>query len=176
MNGEWQFEPSLNPDSTQFNGAWKSFSNSWAEEDETMAKIYIDVIGYRNFSIYIGSNSEQGYDYTVAMDPDIDPSYPPYDNEWEGRSEGAKASTAENTWCDPTDLNTYVKVDYQLDGGRHIICVVYRKDYSVSEGDDCGYLVIPKPTSTDNGIYLPDLDDTLYDEQHENEIILEEEE
>ena len=110
------------------------------------------------------------------MEPDYDPSYPPYDSEWEGRGEGVVASTSENASCDPTDLDTYVKVDYTLDGGHHRICVVYRKDSSVSEGDDCGYLVIPKPASTDNGIYLPDLDDTLYDEQHENEIILEEEE
>ena len=108
-----------------------------------MAKMYIDVVGYTHLRIYIASNSESGYDYVVAMKPDIDPEYPPSAS-WGDIPEDVMASTSDYTYADPSYIENYIPVDYELDGGSHRICIVYRKDSSYDEGDDCGYVLIPK--------------------------------
>ena len=149
LNGEWRLmDPNGNPDPSAYDGVYESFSN-WNYEDEeswseSMAKMYIDVVGYTSFRILIASSSEWNYDYVVAMEPDVDPDEVPIDSEWDGRSEGVKASTAADHYgADPSTAGDYMAVDYELDGGRHRICVVYRKDGSYSEGEDRGYLLIP---------------------------------
>lgn len=149
LNDEWRLQsPNSNPDDGAYDGVYESFSN-WNYEDQenwsdTMAKMYINVVGYTSFRILIASNSEGGYDYVVAMEPDIDPEYVPHDNEWDEPSEGVKASTSMGyNSADPSVIGDYKVVDYELDGGSHRICVLYRKDGGYSEGDDRGYLLIP---------------------------------
>ena len=146
LNDEWRLQsPNSNPDDGAYDGVYESFSN-WNEEgDDSMAKMYINVVGYTSFRILIASRSEGGYDYAVAMEPDVDPEYVPYDNEWDGSSEGVKASTSTGyNSADPSVVGDYRAVDYELDGGSHRICVVYRKDSSYNEGEDRGYLLIPR--------------------------------
>lgn len=144
LNNEWRHEETKNPDYALYDGVYQSFSNSNdTSGDSTMAKMYIDVIGFTLFKILIGSSSESFYDYVVAMEPDVDPvSVPEF--YYDGWSEGAKDSNYDRTYTDPSDPSSYKEVVYQLDGGRHRICIVYRKDSSVSNGDDCGYVFIPK--------------------------------
>jgi hypothetical protein len=147
LNDEWEIDESVNPDSYIYDGVYRSFSNTGYEDyenySESMAKMYIDVVGYTHFRIYIASNSESNYDYVVAMKPDVDPEYPPYAS-WGDIPEDAMASTSEYTYADPSRINDYIPVDYELDGGAHRICIVYRKDSSYNDGEDCGYVLIPK--------------------------------
>lgn len=157
LNDEWRLEEGLNPDSNAYDGVYQSFGNTGFEDEEnwseSMAKMYIDVVGYTNFRIYLASNSESNYDYVVAMEPDVDPEEVPsawwdWDDETQEdvliKSEGVKEAVFENTFADPSFLEDYTPVDYELDGGAHRICIVYRKDSSVNEGEDCGYVLIPK--------------------------------
>lgn len=146
LNGEWDLTEWNNPDPSYYDGVYQSFSNTMYDDplgNESMAKMYIDVVGYTHFRIYIASNSEANCDYTVAMKPDIDPEYPPYASYGE-IPEDVMASTSGYTEADPMDINGYIPVDYELDGGAHRICIVYRKDGSYNAGNDCGYVLIPK--------------------------------
>jgi hypothetical protein len=61
-----------NPDSSQYDGVYESFSNH--NVDNGKAKMYIRISGYDEFKIYIRSNAESNYDYTVALhiDQDVD--------------------------------------------------------------------------------------------------------
>ena len=43
-----------------------------------------------------------------------------------------------------TDISDYTEVTYYLDGGEHDIWIGYTKDGSVSDGDDRGYVIIPR--------------------------------
>ena len=157
LNDEWRLEEGLNPDSDIYDGVYQSFGNTGFEDEEnwsgSMAKMYIDVVGYTNFRIYIASNSESRYDYVVAMEPDVDPEeVPSVWWDWDAetgdevlkKSKGVKSAVFENTAADPSLLEDYTPVDYELDGGAHRICIVYRKDISVNGGEDCGYVLIPK--------------------------------
>lgn len=131
--------------------------------------MYINTVGYQTFDVYIRSNGENGWSYAIAVQPDVDPS---------SYSEAMNNAVADtnNKATSITTIDGYTKVTYDLGGGNHRICIVYIHKDSYTVGDDRGYVLIPKPAAADNGIYLPDLDDTLYDEPHENEIIPEEEE
>jgi hypothetical protein len=143
LNDEWRIEEGLNPDVSLYDGVYQSFANTGVNDGETMAKMYIDIVGYTHFRIYIASDSEQGYDYTVAMKPDVDPDYPPY-APWGELPEDVMGSAYSNTYADPSNIGSYTPVDYELDGGVHRICILYRKDYSYDVGHDCGYVLIPK--------------------------------
>lgn len=149
LNDQWQNSDWENPNPALYDGVYQSFSNTGYEDtenySESMAKMYIDVVGYTHFRIYIASNSEMNYDYVVAMKPDVDPETPPFAS-WGEIPEDVMASTADYAIDseDPSDINVYIPVDYELDGGVHRICIVYRKDSSYSVGHDCGYVLIPK--------------------------------
>ena len=141
LNDAWRLETGLNPDASLYDGVYQSFANTGV--GNSIAKMFIDVVGYTHFRIYIASKSEEGYDYTVAMKPDVDPSYPP-NASWEEFPEDVMGSAYSNTYADPSNISNYIPVDYELDGGEHRICILYRKDYSVNSGNDCGYVLIPK--------------------------------
>lgn len=147
LNDQWDYFEGYSPNPVLYGGVYQSYSNTGYEDyenySESMAKMYIEVTGYTHFRIYIASNSEQGYDYTVAMKPDVDPEQPPYAS-WGDIPEDVMASASENTYADPMDISGFIPVDYDLDGGVHRICIVYRKDGSASAGNDCGYVLIPK--------------------------------
>lgn len=147
LNDEWKLNESYNPNSDEYDGVYCSFSNTgyvdYENYSSSMAKMYIDVIGYTHFRIYIASNSEGGYDYAVAMKPDVDQEYPP-DASWGYLPDDVMASTSDYTYADKTNIGDYIPVDYELDGGSHRICVLYRKDSSVDDGEDCGFLIIPR--------------------------------
>ena len=142
LNDAWRLETALNPDASLYDGVYQSFANTGMNDGDSMAKMYIDIVGYTHFRIYIASESEEGYDYTVAMKPDIDPDYPP-EAAWGGLPEDVMVSAASNTYADPSNISNYTPVDYELDGEAHRICILYRKDGSYDEGNDCGYVLIP---------------------------------
>lgn len=63
---------------------------------------------------------------------------------------GVKAHTSGKQSSDQS-INGYTKVEYNnIDGGEHFICVAYRKDGSVDEGNDQGYVLIEQPADPIN--------------------------
>lgn len=101
--------------------------------------MYIRIDGYDTFTIYIRSYAESSFDYTIAFNPDVDvTSLPAYN------TTGVKAHTRGNQKAGQT-LADYTAVTYTgLGGTSHFICVAYRKDSSANNGNDRGYLLIPK--------------------------------
>ena len=138
LNGQWQSSTITNPDSTLYDGVYESFSNKG--KDNTAAIMYIDIVGYENFSLYIRSNAETKYDYVMVsqLDKTID------NNSSYSDTTLVKAHTRGNQQSG-TALSNYKLVEFTgIDGGEHRITVVYRKDGSQASGDDKGYILIPK--------------------------------
>lgn len=137
LDDQWQLSASqTNPDPSAYDGVYESFSNYHVANG--YAKMYVRLQGYTNFRIYIRSNAESNYDYTIAFNPDIDvTSNPSY------MTAGAKTSTRGNQRSGQS-ISDYTPVDYTLDGGEHFILIVYRKDLSADSGTDRGYVLIPK--------------------------------
>lgn len=113
---------------------------STRHEDDFAQKIRIRVNGFNEFLVKIRSEAESSYDYTVAFEPDFEPSDSAYDSDaspWGDWSQGVYASTCDRQWED-------VDVSYALDGGEHDIWFTYRKDSSYGEDPDVGYIIILK--------------------------------
>ena len=138
LNNQWRQSTSqTNPDSTVYDGVYESNSNYHVNNG--FAKMYVRISGYDEFTIYIRSYGESNYDYTLAFNPDVDvTSNPSYS------TSGVKAHTRGNQQSGQT-IGAYTQVTYTgLGGGDHFICIVYRKDSSVNNGNDRGYVLIPK--------------------------------
>ena len=202
LNGEWRqsgdprtgdvdefdegYETQYPPDQS-YDGVYESFAN-WHVADEMnysncpVARMYIDVAGYTEFTVYIRSFGESFYDFCIAMEPDVDlqGNYDPSADYWDGthyddpwyyiqadtsrlvpdgvdvwgdtppfgvsdgaQSVGIKATTIGWQTGGSNGLSDYMPVTYQLDGGSHRICIIYKKDPSVDENADRGYVIIP---------------------------------
>ena len=125
-NGQWQSYSSGLSSSSYY--SYRSYSNK--SVDSSTATMYLTISGYDTFTLYIRSYAESSYDYTIAYEAD---------------SNTIKSDTRTSNNTSSTSLSSYKRVDYTgLGGTRHTIRIVYRKDGSVSNGDDRGYLVIPK--------------------------------
>lgn len=142
-NNQWRPAESFNPSTIQgYEGfdVYESFSN-WNVHN-AFAKMYVDVIGYRQFTMYINSYGETNYDYTIAFSPDVDVTSNPSSS-----TAGAVANTygfSKNPeQYPPEDANGWRKVTYELDGNAHSICICYRKDGSGNNYNDRGYVAIP---------------------------------
>ena len=138
LNNQWrQSTTQTNPDSAAYDGVYESNSNYHV--DNGFSKMYVRISGYDEFTIYIRSYGESNYDYTLAFNPDVDvTSNPSYS------TSGVKAHTRGNQQSGQT-IGNYTQVTYTgLGGGDHFICIVYRKDSSVNNGNDRGYVLIPK--------------------------------
>ncbi len=140
LNSQWQISSKANPASSQYD-LYESFSNY--NVDETAAIMYITISGLTEFTCYIRSYAESNYDYVMisALDATIN-------NDTSYSSSLVKAYTRGNQ-NSGTTLDSYIPVTYSgIDGGTHTITVVYRKDVSYGEGDDKGYILVPKTGST----------------------------
>ena len=128
LNNAWRQSTSVsNPSSSFYDGVYESYSNY--NKDNGVATMYIDIDGYSEFSIYVRSDAESSYDYVTV-------------SELDSTSQKVSTSGKQNSG---TALSNYTKVTYTgIDGGSHRIIVTYRKDGSVNEGTDRGYLIIPK--------------------------------
>ena len=143
LNDEWRKSTEIsNPNSSEYDGVYESFSNYNIEDeygDTTYATMYIDIVGYNNFYLYIRSYAESDYDYVMVsqLDTDID------GDSLENESSLIKSHTRGNQQSG-NDISNYKLVKFNnIDGGEHKITIVYRKDGSVNDGDDRGYVLIP---------------------------------
>lgn len=102
---------------------YESFSNYGI--NNATATTYITIDGYIDFNFYVRSYGESCCDYVIVYDLDSETN--------------TKLTTANNP-----SSSTWNNVSFpNLDGGEHTIKVVYRKDSSVSNNDDRGYIAIP---------------------------------
>lgn len=136
LNSQWRASSKSNPNSSLYS-IYESYSNY--NVNSGTAIMYIDIVGYTEFTCYVRSYGESCCDYVMIsqLDKTISGSTS-YTNSL------VKAHTANNS-VSGTALSNYTKVTYSgIDGGSHRITVVYRKDGSVHSGDDRGYILIPK--------------------------------
>ena len=128
LNNAWRKSTSVsNPDSSLYDGVYESYSNY--NKDNGAAMMYIDIEGYNEFCFYIRSDAESTYDYVTV-------------SELDSTKQKVSTSGKQNSG---TALSNYTKVTYTgIDGGSHRIIVTYRKDGSVNQGSDRGYVLIPK--------------------------------
>ena len=138
LNNEWRKSTKIsNPNSAEYDGVYESFSN-W-NEDDSSATMYIDINGYDNFYLYIRSYAESSYDYVMVSQLDTDIDGDSLNND----SSLIKSHTKGNQQSG-NNISNYKLVKFNnIDGGEHRITIVYRKDGSVNNGDDRGYVLIP---------------------------------
>ena len=105
--------------------------------DNSNAVMKLECVGYTDLTLYIRSYAEGSYDYTIASDANASP-YPTASN-----SSGVKAHT-KGKQNSGTTLSDYTAVTYTGLKDNDIIYIVFRKDSSGAEGDDRGYVLIPK--------------------------------
>lgn len=127
LNSQWQTSTSYgNISDTGNYDFYESFSNKGV--DNSTARMFITIIGYTSFTFKVRNYSESGFDYVVVNNLD--------DTTSTGGYYSNQSKSSSTTWYDVTFNN--------IDGGEHIITVVYRKDSSASSYDDRGYVAIPK--------------------------------
>lgn len=138
LNGQWRKSSVANPNSSLYDGVYESYYHTG--EDWTIDKMYINIEGYNEFSIYVRGYGESNWDYVLVanLDEDITSEVTDYDDpivyaHTRGLSNGGTA------------ISNYTKVTFDnIGGGSHRICVAYRKDGSTSTSTDRGFLLIPK--------------------------------
>ena len=122
---------STNPDANIYDGTYISYSNFNVNNGQ--AKMRIDFVGYSEFVVYIRSYAESNFDYTIAGKIDQTVTTSAY----QAYTRGSQTSG--------TSISNYKKVTYSnLDSGRHFIEILFRKDSSVNNNQDRGYVLIPK--------------------------------
>ena len=137
LNSNWRLQdPNTNPDSTSYDGTYESYAHTGVNSSGDLMKITIS--GYDAFKLYIRSYAESTYDYVMVSQLDKDITYN------SSGSDLIKATTS-GKQNPSTSIGGYTLVEFtNIDGGEHVINVIYRKDSSTSKGDDRGYVLIPK--------------------------------
>lgn len=144
LNSQWQDSTSygsLSSDTANYD-FYESFGNYNVNNGK--ATMFITIGGYSSFTFKVRnySASEGDYDYVVVnnLDDTTVPSWQP--SVGSGTASSGKVyytndgNSSNTTWYDVTFNN--------LDGGEHIITVTYGKDGMFNDGDDRGYVAIPK--------------------------------
>ena len=128
LNDNWRLSTAVtNPNSSLYDGVYESYSNY--NVNNGVATMYIDIDGYETFSLYVRSDAETSCDYVIVSELD---------------STAEKITTSGNQ-NSGTALSNYTLVTYtNIDGGSHRITIKYRKDGSVNNGTDRGYIIIPQ--------------------------------
>lgn len=139
LNDQWEATTAVpNPDSTLYDGVYRSSSNY--NVNSGVATMYITIKDCSSFKMYIRSYAESNFDYVMVsqLDQTITGSSS-YSN-----TTLVKAHTRGNQQSG-TALSSYTLVEFTgITSGEHTITVVYRKDGSVNDGDDRGYVLIEK--------------------------------
>lgn len=175
LNGQWEQTTAVsNPDSSVYDGVFRSASNY--NVNSGVATMYITIKDYSSFKMYIRSYAESNYDYVMVsqLDKTITGSSSYSDTTL------VKAHTRGNQQSG-TAIGNYTLVEFTgISSGEHTITVVYRKDSSVNNGDDRGYLLINKhqegifpdeepeePEGDEEipeiGVYIVDKDEVLWE-------------
>lgn len=134
---QWNIQANLNPDPSSYDGVYRSTNTAHS----TLSTMYVDIEGYTSFKLYIRCNNktESMYDYVVVSKLDgVIGDGITYNNT------NVYASTYNVSNADTT-ISGYTLVQFDnIDGGKHRITIGYRKDSSYNDGDNKGYVLIPK--------------------------------
>lgn len=144
LNSQWQGSTSygsLSSDTANYD-FYESFGNHNVNNGK--ATMFITIGGYASFTFKVRnySKSEGDYDYVVVnnLDDTTVPSWQPSVGSGTASSGKVyytnKSKSSNTTWYDVTFNG--------LDKGEHIITVTYGKDGVMNDGDDRGYVAIPK--------------------------------
>ena len=122
LGDRWQISSIPNPDPELYDGVYESTNHS----KRSSSYMYIDIVGYSDFTIYVRNDAEDEYDYTTIW---LD-------------SESVKTVAYRNS---DTSLSSYTKITFNdIDKGPHKISIRFKKDDEVDVGADCSYVLIPK--------------------------------
>ena len=124
-----------NPDSSLYDGVYASTNGG---VNSSCSLMYIDISGYDNFSLYVRSYAESNFDFAVVSNLDCTLT--------QSTVSGTNVKmTTKGNQNSGTSINAYTLVEFTgIGGGDHRITVMYRKDGSVDNNDDKGYVLIPK--------------------------------
>ena len=138
LNNQWRPSADINnPDSEVYEGVYESFSN--INKKNSGAFMYIELEGYDSFDLYIRSYSQSNYDYVIVGNLDASIQYST------SYSSSLVAGHTRNKSTSDTDLTAYTKVSFtDIPEGVHKIPIAYKKNASINQGTDQGYLLIPK--------------------------------
>jgi len=122
LNDQWQISSVPNPDPALYDGVYESLNH----RDRSSAYMYINITGFRNFTIYVRNDAEADYDYvTIWLD--------------------GTSIREVNDSNSETSISGYTEITYNdIDEGPHQISIRFSKDGEGSEGADCGYVLIPR--------------------------------
>lgn len=162
LKDNWQLSTRApNPNPSKYEGVYESFSNY--NVNNGTATMTITLNNLDEFTLYIRSYAESGYDYVMVSQLDV---------EINGSTSylytaavKAHTRTVQNSG---TDFYSYTPVSYEnIGGGEHTITIVYRKDSSGNSYDDRGYILIGK----DYKIYTPGSTDPDNPDNPEPEVV-----
>ena len=142
LNSQWQNSTSygsLSSDTANYD-FYESFGNYNVNNGK--ATMFITIEGYESFTFKVRNYSESFFDYVVVnnLDDTTVPSWLP--SVGSGTASSGKVYYANR---DKSSNTTWYDVTFNdLDKGEHIITVTYGKDGSANDGDDRGYVAIPK--------------------------------
>lgn len=169
LNSQWETTTAVpNPDSTLYDGVYRSASNYHV--DSGVATMYITIKDCSSFKMYIRSYAESTFDYVMVsqLDKTITGSSSYNDTTL------VKAHTRGNQQSG-TALSNYTLVEFTgISSGEHTITVVYKKDGSANNGDDRGYVLIEKTQAGSEDAVIPEpiinIDKYLTIEAREDEL------
>lgn len=130
LNNEWVKDVTYhNPDSSSFEGVYKSNSNYNINNSSATMKILVK--GFDCFTIYVRSNAESTYDYVKVFELDS--------------TSNVKFSTSGKQHSSK-EISGYslVSFDVPTDNEEHVITITYVKDSSQHSNEDRGFVLIPK--------------------------------
>ena len=124
-------------DSTYNVEGYDAYMSDSRGKSSSQAVMKLTCIGYSELTLYIRSNAESSYDYTIASKANVS-NYP---------TSSDSADTLSHTKSKQnsgTALSNYTAVNYTGLTGNDIIYIVFVKDSSGDNGDDRGFVLIPQ--------------------------------
>ncbi len=122
-NGQWADTGSK----VNNNTVYQSDAGSYHVNNGTSTAT-ITLTGYRKFVVYIRSNAESSYDYTIASVLD---------------AAATRGGNTVQSTSGKQSSSTYYKAEYTIsDNNPHTIQIMYTKDGSQNSGDDRGYFYV----------------------------------
>lgn len=137
-----------NPDPSEFDGVYQSYGN-WNQDDvdpyDNIVRMRITFNGIPTFRIRAVASGEETWDGIAVSKIDT-----PIEVVGDGSLEDerfdfdAVEGYAPWSWEEQPPLEDYRTFEFQNDGGEHFIEVAYSKDWSYSDMNDRGYVLIER--------------------------------
>lgn len=143
------------------NNEWVIDSNQIGDKNEVVyksdssytiangvSKAYITINGYTEFTLRVRTYGQGGYDYLVVSELDATPTKSSSVGGTSGNKWSGYNKYSATTWYDVTYTN--------IDGGQHVITLMYSKNASTNNYDDRAYFYIPRKMNSMSFSVTPD--------------------